>query len=170
MDNLIAMITFYNLRKHWLQKYSQRFPVKFGALMVLMMFLIKVPFAPLIIALGGAGTTETTLKFGLVGVLISFLFLPIETLLGQTFPIWLLRKFKVHRWRWLILGSALFFGLLHLVAGLGTFFVGFSGGIALCLCWLLWREQSFLRAFLSTTAVHVVHNVIAMGLFFIIKG
>jgi len=154
--------------KNGLLRLSQTSSKRFVALMVLMMFVFKIPFVPVILALGGGGTTEGIVKLGAGGVLFSFLLLPVETLLGQTFPLWVLRKFKVSRWIPLCLLSAAFFGILHLPAGPGAFFIGFGGGMSLSLCWLIWREGSFLKAFLGTTLVHVIHNALGFLVYFVL--
>ncbi len=179
--------------KNGLLRFSQASPKRFVALMVLMMFVFKIPFVPVMLALGGWGTTEGTAKLGVVGVLFSFLLLPLETLLGQAFPLWVLRKFGVSCWTPLCLLSAAFFGVLHLPAGPGAFFVGLGGGMSLSLCWLVWRggtslkasswltlsggrcptrreEGTFLKALIGTTLVHFIHNFLCFFGYFVQGG
>ncbi len=147
--------------------FAERRPLTFGAAMTIVMMLAKVPFAPLVSMSGGAGTTEGVVAAGAIVFVVAFLGLPIETFFGQALPIWLLRLLRVRRWRWLILGSSLVFGAMHLIVDVGSFFVGFGGGLALSVCWLAWREQSLSRAFWGTTAVHAAHNAIAFGVYFL---
>ena len=143
-------------------RFATRKPVLFGACMTFAMLFIKLPFVPLILAVGGADTTEVVMAGGIGLILFSFLFLPVETFIGQAFPIWLSKKFGAQRWRTLIGISAFLFGLLHLPVGLGAFFVGFAGGLVLSFCWLIWREDSLKRAFWGTTFVHAAHNAIGL--------
>jgi membrane protease YdiL (CAAX protease family) len=133
--------------------------------MVLLMFGLKIAFSPLIVAAGGGSTTAPVLKGGLPLVLISFAILPIETLIGQAFPIWALKKFGARKWPALCLLSALAFGLLHAPIGGGAFLVGFTSGLVLSYCWLSWRTKSLGMAFWSTTLVHGAHNALAFLVF-----
>ena len=156
--------------KSFLIGFAERLPLTFGAVMTIVMMLAKMPFAPLVSMSGGAGTTEGVVAAGAIVFVAAFLALPIETFFGQAFPIWVLRKVRVQKWRWLILGSSLVFGAMHLLVDVGSFFVGFGGGLALSTCWLAWREQSLKRAFWGTTAVHAAHNAIALGVYFLAVG
>lgn len=147
--------------------FAERRPLTFGAAMTIAMMLAKMPFAPLVSMSGGAETTGGVVAGGAIVFVIAFIGLPIETFFGQAFPIWVLRTVRVQQWRWLILGSSLVFGAMHLIVDVGSFFIGFGGGLALSVCWLAWREQSLKRAFWGTTAVHAAHNAIAFAVYFL---
>lgn len=153
--------------KTFLIAWANSRPLLFGAAMTFAMMAAKMPMIPFVEMSGGASTTDSIVMVGVPLIIVSFVVLPIETLIGQTFPIWLMRRIGVRRWRWLILGSSLLFGAIHLTVDVGSFFVGFGGGIALSLCWLAWREGSFMKAMIGTTAVHALHNAIAFGVFFL---
>lgn len=148
-----------------LERTARDSPALFGALIVAAMFAFKLLFVPLILLVGGGDTTTPLVKMGPLVILLSFLFLPVETLAGQAFPIWLLRKLGIERWRWLSLGSGVVFGLMHLPAGAGGFVLGFSTGLPLGFAWLACRESSFRHAFVVVTVVHAAHNVLALTLF-----
>jgi len=150
--------------------WAIRSPLRFGAAMVGIMFGLKLLAMPLILALGGADTSGPVLKGGLALVLITFAILPLETFLGQGFPLWILTKLRVRRRSALCALSGAFFGLLHLGAGLGGWVIGFTSGIVLSYCWLSWRGKSRGAAFWLTTAVHAVHNAIAFPLFMIAEA
>ena len=154
--------------KDFLKRSAASRPVLFGIAMILIALFIKIPFAPLILWLPGGDTTGPVAEGGVALVLFSFLLLPVETLLGQALPIGTFRILRVKRWRSLIICSAFCFGILHLVAGPGAFFVGFSGGLAFALCWLCWAEVSWWRAFSRTTLVHMAHNAVALTFYFVI--
>jgi hypothetical protein len=140
--------------------------------MVLVMFGLKIALIPLFIALdrGGPSTTEAVFQGGVPLIVLSFALIPFETLTGQAFPIWVLKKLGVRKWWALCVLSAGVFGLLHAPAGEGAVALTYTGGVVLSHCWLSWRVQSFGRAFWPTTLVHVAHNALAMPLFLIGQG
>ena len=129
--------------------------------MVALAFGLKVLFVPLALAFGGGQGPEVPVEGLALFMLISFVFLPVETLAGQAFPIWLLGKLGLRNRLGLCLLSGLFFGLLHAPLGGAGFVAGLSGGIAFSYCWLSWRVLSFFKAFWWTTLVHAAHNAIA---------
>lgn len=120
--------------KSFLIGFAERRPLTFGAAMTIVMMLAKVPFTPLVSMSGGAGTTEGVVAGGAIIFAVAFIGLPIETFFGQAFQIWVLRKMRVQKWRWLILGSSLVFGAMHLIVDVGSFFIGLGGGLALSTC------------------------------------
>ncbi len=115
------------------RSWAIRSPRAFGGAMVLAMFGLKILAAPLVLGAGGAGTSEGIVEGGAAAIVVSFFFLPIETLLGQALPIWAISKAGGRRWWFLCLLSAGFFGLLHLPVGPGAFVVGFAGGAVILL-------------------------------------
>ena len=86
---------------------------------------------------------------------------------GQGLPLWFIARFGVRRRLALCTLSAAFFGVLHLPAGLGGWVIGFTSGLVLSYCWLSWRVMSRGAAFWRTTAVHSVHNAVALPLYMI---
>jgi hypothetical protein len=140
--------------------------------MVLLMFCAKtvIVLPPVMFGLPGKHTTEGVVAWGGGAVIASFVLLPIETLLGQALPIWVLKKRGAHRWLTLSLVSAAWFGCFHLFAGPFGFLTGFAGGIVLSYSWLSWRRGSFALAFVGTTSVHAVHNALSFLLFLLVAG
>ena len=134
--------------------------------MLMLMFGIKILALPLIAFVGGSHTTAPILERGIFVILLAFLILPIETLLGQALPLWCMKKMGVASWVLLCVVSGLFFGLLHAPMGAGAFIVGLTSGLVLSWCWLAWRPRSFSMALWSTTLVHAGHNAVAFLLFF----
>jgi hypothetical protein len=130
--------------------------------MVGLMFVLKIVSVPIYILLPGQSTSDAILEGGAGLVLVSFLFLPIETLFGQAAPIAVLRFLGVRSWLPLTATSAAFFGLLHLGAGAQGFVIGFTTGVPLALCYLAWRDRSVTYAIVATTLVHCGHNAIAL--------
>jgi len=149
-------------RARQLVDWARRSPWQFGAAMVGLMFLLKLVSVPIFVVLPGRSTSEELLKFGLGAVLLSFLLLPLETLLGQWVPIEVLRLLRVRSWLWLVTVSAVLFGLLHLGAGAQGFMVGLTTGIPLALGYLAWRHRSIGYAIVATTLVHACHNGLAL--------
>ncbi len=145
--------------------WAVRSPVRFGAAMVGVMFGLKVLVLPLAIAVGGGDTSGPILKGGLALVLVSFALLPVETLIGQAMPLWLLTKLGVRRRFVLCALSGTFFGLLHMHAGPGSVVVTSTSAMVLSYCWLSWRVKSRGAAFWLTTAVHATHNALSFILY-----
>lgn len=149
------------------QNFAVRFPLVFGGAMVVLMFVFKLLVSPLAIDAGNSDTTGPLFSNPLLLIPLSFVFLPLETFLGQALPIWILQKRKITSWSILCLVSAVVFGLLHLEVGPGAFFIGLAAGLVLAFCWLSWRPKSLAMAFWGTTAVHAAHNLIAISIYVI---
>ena len=149
-----------------------RSPARFGLRMVLLMFCVKglVVVPPVMFGLPGKHITEGVVDAGGGAVVASYVLLPIETLLGQALPIWVLKKRGARRWLTLSLVSAAWFGCLHLFAGPFGFLTGFAGGTVLSYSWLSWRKGSFALAFVGTTSVHAVHNALSLVVFLLVSG
>jgi hypothetical protein len=147
-------------------------PVWFGLRMVLLMFCVKILIVvpPVMFGLPGKHITEGVVDAGVGAVIASFTLLPIETLLGQALPIWVLKKRGVSRWLTLSLVSAAWFGCLHLFAGPFGFLTGFAGGTVLSYSWLSWRKGSFALVFVGTTSVHAMHNALSLLVFLLVSA
>lgn len=86
---------------------------------------------------------------------------PIETLVFQAFPIFVVRMLK-GTIRLQILVSTLLFSAAHFPEGIGTgLSAGAIGGLYLAFAYAHWRKQSRWRSFWITTAAHCIHNGIA---------
>jgi len=152
------------------QAWAIRSPLRFGIAMVSIIFGLKILAIPLVLVLGGGDTSGPVLKGGAPLVLLAFAILPIETFLGQAFPLWLLMKLGVRQRFALCALSGTFFGVLHLSAGFGGWVIGFTAGIVLSYCWLSWRVKSLGTAFWLTTAVHAAHNAVAFPLYMVLEN
>jgi hypothetical protein len=171
----------HSRRIQQLVAWARRSPWKFGATMVGLMFVLKIIVGALVyISVGDQSLPESTFKgdVGFMGfmrtavvvvVLGSFLFVPIETLLGQLAPIEILRSFRVRSWLPLTVISAAFFGFLHVVVGGLPHFLptALAGGIPLALCYLTWAERSVGYAIVATTLVHCGHNAAVIAIRFL---
>lgn len=153
-----------------------KFPFWFGARMLGLIFLLKIAIglvillpiyslAPVKGIFADGGITEDVMRGGKLLVFLSFLVLPIETLLGQALPIGILSRMRFRSRPVLCLLSAICFGFLHFGSGVLDVFHGFVAGLVLSHCWISWRPESFGLAFWGTTFVHAAHNGIAMILF-----
>lgn len=85
----------------------------------------------------------------------------LETILNQVLPIELL--LLITKKRWLIIAiSSVLFSLLH--GDLVSFVAVLPVGIVLAGVYLLKRTISFKKAFLLTTTIHLLHNLISGGI------
>jgi hypothetical protein len=149
--------------------YADQHPVAFGLAVVAAIMASRVLAFSLLSLFVVIQDDETSagevLGGGLGSVILMFAVLPVETYLGQQLPISLLRRLGVRHPLSLVTLSALAFGALHLFAGLAGFVTGASAGVMLSYAFLCWQQESTRTAFWRTTAVHAVHNAIAIGLY-----
>jgi membrane protease YdiL (CAAX protease family) len=101
-------------------------------------------------------------KSGLLSATIqTIIFASFETLTGQWLVIWLVSKFTNNNF-WKILASAIVFAALHveplLIAAV------FPIGLILAWVFIIKLKKSKTEAFWVTTAVHVLHNLVVLGL------
>lgn len=149
------------------QGLAKRRPVLFALLIILAMMLLKFPLVlPFTIA-GYESTTDQVMDVGIALALASFVILPLETLLGQTLPLWLSQRAT---WPWRIAVATVVFAVLHIPAGPIGVGVGIAGGIPLAFACLCWRPLGFWRAFGYTTFAHAGHNAIAFGIYLATQG
>jgi hypothetical protein len=93
---------------------------------------------------------------------LSVLFAPlVETFIGQALPIWIISRFTKKVTLTLII-SALLFAALHKypIAILAIF----PTAITLSWSWIVYRKRSFLHAYLVTSTIHALHNLVVYAL------
>ena len=89
---------------------------------------------------------------------------PIETLVFQAFPVFIVRALKGSI-RTQILVSTLFFSAAHFPEGIATgVSAGVVGGLYYAFAYAHWRTQSRWQSFWITTVCHGIHNGIAFVL------
>jgi hypothetical protein len=90
-----------------------------------------------------------------------------ETLTAQAFILWIMAYFTKNIF-WQILVSSVIFALLHVDPMLIA--IVFPIGIVLAWSYKVYRNKSFLMAFLVTTIIHVNHNLFASFLLWLGLG
>jgi hypothetical protein len=144
--------------------FALRRPILFGWMIVALMLAGKLIVGPLAVGLGDWNTTEVLVRHGAGVIFLSFLTLPIETLLGQWLPIEALRLFGARHRGWMIGGAAALFAALHLSVGVGAFVLMLPAGAALAWAYLAWRERSMRWALAATTLAHIAHNAVCFAI------
>ena len=87
----------------------------------------------------------------------------VETVLGQWLPVRIGRIFTQRRALLICLSTAAFTAM-HLHAGVKGVAVGVSVGVLLAFSFVHWQRVSTARAYWITTAVHALHNGVALGI------
>ena len=101
------------------------------------------------------------LPIGVVFLAIIVIAPPLETLLLQAFPIFVVRVLKGSFGAQVII-STIFFAVCHLPEGVATFIsAGIVGGLYFGFACAHWRMKSRWKSFWVTTGCHVIHNGIA---------
>lgn len=140
--------------------------------MTLASFAIKMPFFILLSLLGlGDGPTTTDaamaqLNSPLVILAVALIWAPVfETLVFQTLPIEILNKMTRGKTA-AIIGSAVIFGAVHYpdAEWLGALLT-FAPGLIFAWSYQVWREKSFVKASAMTGGIHLMHNLICLGLY-----
>lgn len=95
-------------------------------------------------------------------VFVAVIFAPLtETLLAQTLPVAVARRFFRASDFYCWLAAALAFALLHAGIGLATVLsAGIGGGVFFGLAYVSLVDQGKLRAFTIVSAIHALHNLI----------
>lgn len=97
----------------------------------------------------------------IMAFIIVILFAAFETLTGQWIVLWVASKFTKKR-TYQILASAIVFALMHiepiLIAAV------FPIGIVLAWTFILKSKRSIWHAFWVTTVIHVLHNLLVLGM------
>jgi hypothetical protein len=163
---------------NWLARYFERTRSYSTTRFVLELALVPFPLKMLVGALIGllAGptfetTTDVLAEEGVATLLFGGLVAAplLETIVGQWLPIWLLslatRSVPV-----IVCGSAFLFALQHLHVGIPGVAVTFPIGVFLSWSFFTMRTVSFLKAYWVTTAIHALHNGLAIGLYLLAAG
>jgi len=161
---------------NYFQKTKSYSSIRFIIEIVLLIFLLKIAvalFFATIIEDDIISNTEKSAQDGFIYFLVSGVILApiIETLIGQWLPIQVASLF-FHRPAILICISAFFFSFLHVsddLAGLVGFFAVLPGAVLLAWSFIIKRKESFWHAYWITTAIHGLHNLIALCIYLITK-
>jgi hypothetical protein len=92
----------------------------------------------------------------------------VETFVGQWLPLRVLAR-RTRDKCLLLIGSALWFAALHLAAGWSGFVYIFPMAVLLSWSFMLYSQRSLWRAYWVTTAIHVLHNCLAISLYLLLK-
>jgi hypothetical protein len=154
-----------------MKSYSSiRFVVEIG----LLSFILKMSLSILLSSMLGYDSATNTeildnyLDNPIFLAIIALLIAPMaETFSGQWLPITVASFFTKHKSELLVL-STTFFAFLHLNDGWVNFWMILPIGLCLSFSFLEKREKSFLHAYWITVAIHSLHNLIALGIYFLI--
>ena len=138
-------------------------PSVFIVVMTILSVVIVLPFLPILHALeeiggpvGGPSLVEESLVFQfVVAVLLAPL---IETLIFQTAPILILRKYSSARPGLIVLVSSLWFAVLH-DYDIAYIFYAFLVGLTLAYSYVMYLEKTA-SAFWVVTAIHALRNLL----------
>ncbi|HAI10492.1 MAG TPA: hypothetical protein DCM28_02230 [Phycisphaerales bacterium] len=149
--------TFFQRICNHFQQYRQRTPWDFCWRIGLESLLVSLIVA---IALIMLGSPHREIKLDIVSfVILAIIIAPIlETLLFQSFPIWIARICKL-KFGTQIAISATLFALTHIPEGFTTFIsAGIVGGFYFAFTYAFWRTKGRWVAFWVTALVHAIHN------------
>ena len=137
---------------------------EFVVRILLQQFAVKVAVSiPVGICLGLAGVDTKVVT--IIGVLVVAPVL--ETLLLQSLPIEVARRFRGRRWVQLAAG-AVPFAALHFIGGIASgLAAGVVGGLFFAYTYLEGRERSWATATVATAVVHFLHNLVILPLMLI---
>ena len=155
--------------KAYLNKAKGYSPLRFVFEMTVIAFLIKILFsvlADIILSLIGIHLVsdlsfekqQVTQGLIIIGLTVP-LFAAIETVIGQMLILWISSRFTKKAWI-RILTSAVIFTALHLDPA--QMIAVFPVGLILAWSFLTKREKSLWSAFWMTTAIHSLHNYLAL--------
>ncbi len=89
----------------------------------------------------------------------------LETLIGQWLPLWIASWFT-RKTAWRVAFSAVAFSAMHLYVGFTGFLSTLPPGIFLAWSFALKRERSRWEAYWVTSAIHALHNFVALFFFY----
>lgn len=155
---------------HWIksrfQRYRQRGPWDFCWRIALEGTVVTL-IAVVILNMLGCGQRDLNLGYGyllFVGVIVAPI---VETLLFQSFPVWIARLCNA-RFQVQCAASIIPFYLAHAIEGVAT---GIAAGLIcggyLAFTYVHWRERSPWEAFWVTAVSHAIHNLIVISLAFV---
>jgi hypothetical protein len=149
------------IKRHF-DKYLERGPWGFCWRIGLESLVVSIPVAVLLVLIFGPGKRASID----LPVLVMFLLLlviapPLETLVFQAFPIFIVRLLK-GSFRIQIIASAVLFSAAHFTEGVTTgISAGLIGGLYFGFAYAHWRTKSRWQPFWITTVCHIIHNGIA---------
>lgn len=153
-------------------KHTQRYPPwRFVVEMLALTFAMKLAAGLLLGACGVTGaqtTTEALAEDGnrLLIIAKALILAPLyETVIGQWLPIAIIGRFTM-KLDWKIGGSALFFAMLHVGFGWVNPVILLPAALFFSWSWAAQRPRSLERAFALTALIHLLHNAIALGIYF----
>ena len=144
------------------RRYLEREPWDFCWRIGVESTVLSLIAALLLAVVFGTSTRELLdLPMHVVFLLLLVVAPPIETLLFQAFPIFIMRMLKGSI-RSQILVSTLLFSAAHFPEGIATgVSAGLIGGLYFAFAYAHWRSQSRWKSFWITTVAHGIHNGIA---------
>lgn len=152
------------------RRYSR---LRFVVELALVPFPIKM-FLAIVWAIFGQNTQSTTevidkgnpIELTILACIVAPL---VETVIGQWFPIWV-TSFFTKNLPILLSVSSIFFAIQHLHVGFSGILIALPPGIFLSWSFLVKRERSKWEAYWVTSAIHSLHNLIALAFYYSIKG
>lgn len=166
-----------NLINNYLKKVEDYPDWRFVFELTMVAFILKILFiiifGLIFILLGLPVDPDLSFEEGMaknnffIIVILTTLFASFETLTSQWFIIWLASKF-IGSIYWKIIISAIIFSLLHTEPLLVI--TVFPIGILLAWSFIIKRKKSRWKAFWVTTAIHILHNLIATSSLFLVKS
>jgi hypothetical protein len=148
--------------KNHFQRYAERKPWDFCWRIGVESTVVSLAFAVLLTMLIGA-TKREFLDYSMVSVFVMLLLLapPLETLVFQAFPIFIVRLFKGSL-RTQILASTILFAACHFPEGIAVgISAGIIGGLYFGFAYAHWRTKSRWQPLWITIVAHGIHNGIA---------
>lgn len=154
---------------NWLRRHAQRYrgrgPWSFAWRIGVESTLVSLAVsAALTLVFEDPARELLDLPFMVAFVAIMLVAPPLETLLLQALPIFVVRRLK-GSFRTQVLVSTILFSAMHFPEGIVTgVAAGVIGGLYFASAYAFWRTRSRWSAFWVTTVAHAVHNGIALAL------
>ena len=154
---------------HWIvrhfHRYQRRKPWSFCWRIAIESTIVSLAIA-FILHIFGLAKREVTLSFP-VFMLVGVILAPVlETLILQSFPVWIARLCKA-RFSVQVVSSVVPFTLVHAIEGVGTAIAaGLIGGFYFAFTYVHWRERSRWTALWTTAVSHSIRNAIVISLAF----
>jgi len=149
------------LKKHF-ENYLKRSPWAFCWRIGIESMVVSFPLAILLVLIFGPGKRlSLDLPIAAAFLLLLVIAPPLETLVFQAFPIFIVRSLK-GSFRIQIIASAILFSAAHFPEGIATgISAGLIGGLYFGFAYAHWRTKSRWHPFWITTVCHIIHNGIA---------
>jgi len=146
------------IKRHF-EKYLERSPWGFCWRIGLESLVVGFPVAVLFVLMFGPGKRiSLDLSVTVAFLLLVVIAPPLETLVFQAFPIFIVRLLKGSL-RIQIIASAIIFSACHFPEGVATgISAGLIGGLYFGFAYAHWRTKSRWHPFWITTVCHIIHN------------